>query len=227
MSCADVQPRLIVWLYGELSEPEEERLREHLAECDACRRQADGLRRSQRLLELAPEARACVDVGQLYRHAASRSDKGRRRWRRAALTACAATLLVAVIGFGRLRIESHAGYVVFSWGERAAPVVEVQAVDRHVEEVSAAAPPVPPDPWPTLDRYGERLATLDELAQLLVAEVDSSDRRRRLDIAGVERKLKEIEREVARQWHVLDRDVKAVYQLAQIHSVTEKKGDRP
>jgi len=225
MSCDRIQSQLIDWLYGELSQPEEERVREHVAECDSCRGKGDALRRSLELLELAPRAATRVDVGQLYRQAAARSEKGRRRWRRASFAACAAVLLVGVVAFGRLRIESHAGYVVFSWGGGAA--ADEEAVEESVEEVPAPAAVVPPDPWPTLARHGERLATLDELAQLLVAEVDSTDRRRRLDTAGLERKLKEIERQVARQWHVLDRDVKAVYQLAQIHSVTEKKGDRP
>jgi len=225
MSCADVQPQLIDWLYGELSEQEEERLREHLAGCDSCRRQADELRGSLQLLELAPEAQARVDVRRLYRHAAARSETSRRRWRRTAVAACAATLLVAAVAFGRLRIESHAGYLVFSWGGGAA--ADVQAVDSSVKDVPPEVSVVLADPWPTLKRHGERLATLDELAQLLVTEVDSTDRRRRLDIAGLERKLNEIERQMASRWLALDRDVRAMYQLAQNHSVTEMKGPQP
>jgi hypothetical protein len=227
MNCHTTQTRLVEWLYGELSEQEEARLREHLGECDSCRSEADKLRRSLQLLELAPETRSRVDAGGVYRRAANRSEKSRRRWRRAALAACAAVLVVGAVAFGRLRIESHAGCLVLSWGNRpAADVAEESPAEPVVEEISAA-PDVPPDPWPTLRRHGERLETLDELAQLLVAEVDSADRRRRVDVAGLERKLKEIERQIARQWYVFDRDVKAVYQLAQNHPVTEREGAQP
>ena len=249
MNCADVELRLIDWIYGELSDREEASLREHVVGCDSCRRQGDQLRRGRQLLELAPASPTRVDLGLLYRRAAARSDGHRRRWRLSAWAASAAALLVAVLALGRLRIECHADYLLLSWGGSAGqsvPVIDDEVVDgvehdvvdgvendvvddveHDVEQGSAAVTSSAIDPWPALQRHAGRLASLDELVQLVVVELDSIDRRHRQTVAGVERKLRYLERQTASRWDVLDRDVRAVYQLAQNSPETQQKGTQP
>lgn len=240
MNCAHVRTLWTDWLYGELSADQEERLREHLADCDECRQAAQELRRSFQLLGSVPRTETRVDLGRLYRRAAARSQRSRRRWRRGALVACAATLLVSVVALGRLRIECHADSLMLSWGDsalepdgvRPSPAGDLPspaAVRREpdVPNDSRAPTPSPADPWPVLKRHEERLATLDELAQLLVAEMDSTDYRRRLDFAALGRRLTDLERQNASRWAVLDRDVRAVYQLAQNQPMNNEKGAQP
>lgn len=205
MKCSDVQTRLIESLYGELSPEAETRLREHLAGCDRCREELDNLKQTGRQLDALPGADRPLDMGRLYRTAANRSGRSRRRWRRLAWASSAAALLVAAFLATRLQFEWTPGRLVISSGS---PPPAIRSAD-----------PKPADPPPvTPGRSAERLAVLEDLSRLLSVELLASDQRhaaaeadlrRRLD--GSHRALRQLAGQMNARWHLAEQDIHDLY----------------
>ncbi|MGH7058704.1 MAG: anti-sigma factor family protein, partial [Acetobacteraceae bacterium] len=116
MKCTVVRAALPLLIYDEPS-PQDAALKEHLAGCDACRREAEALQGVRRLLDDAPVPRIEVNLPQLHRSLAERQIRQMRRWRRVAvaLGALAAVLLLAV-GL-RLEVRLQAGQLLVRWGD--------------------------------------------------------------------------------------------------------------
>jgi anti-sigma factor RsiW len=65
MECRDVEPLWADWLGGELSAEQTEQVEGHLNRCPACRREADSLRRTLKLvqsLDAEPPTRAAIST---------------------------------------------------------------------------------------------------------------------------------------------------------------------
>lgn len=176
MKCDDAKTRLIEWLYGELSHEEETRLQEHLADCDSCRQEEESLRRCSRELKTLKEPNVRLDLQRLHRTAADRWEQSRHRWRRLAVAACAAMLLVAILASARLRFDWQPGQLTIGWGNvpRAAGSVKPKPV--------VSAPPLPND-------HEKRIETLEEVAGLLSAELSRTDQRHDAAMAELCRRL--------------------------------------
>jgi hypothetical protein len=220
MNCDDVKLRLIESLYGELSPEDEARFREHLAGCDACRHEMAGLEQSRRQLERVEEPDVRVDLGRLYRTAADRGQRNRRRWRRVAMAASAAAVLMAALVGARLRFERRPGRLIVSWGARPTATQAVQPAP------SDALPPLP-------GQYEERLAALEEVARLLSVELSRNDARHaaamaelRGRLARSERGVEELTRRSHLRWRVAEENIRDLY-LAQLSPDSSVKGAVP
>ncbi len=166
MNCPEVRAALSEFIYGGLAVEMNSEIQRHLAGCPDCRHEDAAFRRVRGLLTAAPDVR--VDAAAVYRRAAELQARRLRRWRRVAVAACAAAvLLAALFGLSRLEIHVGASEMVVRWG--AAPAAPV-------------APPAPPAPPPAADPPKEarppaavddariaamedRLHTLSELVQ--------------------------------------------------------------
>ena len=223
MRCDEAKARLIDSLYGELRPGDEASLREHLAECDACRREMEGLQEGRQQLAGLPEPEVRLDAGRVYRAAAARSERGRRRWRRVAIAASAAAVLIAALVGARLRFEWAANQLVVSWGEGATAPVQVDP-----ESTAPNDPALPPG-----SEYEERIETLEEVARLLAAELRASDVRQAAATADLQRRLARWQRgmeEAARQsrlrWRLAEQDIQDLY-LTQFSADSSAKGAIP
>lgn len=221
MKCADAKARLIESLYGELPGEDESRLREHLAGCDSCRQEMEALEQSRRQLSAVRQPEFSVDLGRLYRTAAERARRGRRRWRLLAGASCAAAVLLLVVVAARLRLDWRPDRLVISWGGRP-------PADRPLE-------PKQPDHLPaSLSRHEERLETLEDVAALLSAEVGRDDSRYAAALAELRRQLARSQRDIqllARQtnvrWQLAEENIRDLYQLTQFSPDSNQKGAMP
>ncbi len=221
MKCDDVKARLIEGLYGELPREEEDRLQEHLAGCRACRQEMEALEQSRRQLDVLREPEVRLDLGRLYRGAADRGQQSRRRWRRLAVAASAATVLVAALAAARLRVEWRPGQLTVSWGAKP-PVAE------------PVRPKAVPAPRPRRTQYEERLEGLEEVTRLLAAELTASDVRQAAAMAELRRRLarwqgdvEELTRQSNLRWRLAERNIHDLYLLAQFSPDTDQKGMIP
>lgn len=89
--CTDVEPLLSAWLDGELDEQETDQVTAHLAGCEACAGELDGLSVVAAMLGNLPVRRAAAD---LAAGARARADGGPQAGRRAQVLAVATGLLV-------------------------------------------------------------------------------------------------------------------------------------
>lgn len=62
MPCVDIRNRLHAWVDNELPETERRRIARHLAQCPACRREAEGIEQIAALLDAQPAVRAPASV---------------------------------------------------------------------------------------------------------------------------------------------------------------------
>ena len=220
MKCPDMRTRLIESLYGELCQEEETRVREHLAGCESCRQEMERLQRSRRQLAVLAQPDASLDFGRVYRTAAERAARGRRRWRLLAGAACAAAVLLLALVAGRLRLDWRPGQLVVSFGSKppAALAVEPEETDRLLA---------------SLRRHEERLETLEEVARLLSSELGTSDYRQAAALAELRRQLARSQADIellARQtnvrWHLAEQNIRDLY-LTQFSPDSNQKGSLP
>lgn len=223
MKCADVKAQLIESLYGELSDEQQACLREHLAGCQACRHEMAGLEQSHRLLNMLARPDVRVDLGRLYRTATDRSERSRRRWRRLAVAASAAAVLIVALAGARLRLHWGPEQLVVSWGQRPAALEAVQP------KTTARSDPSPP-PW---SEYEDRIEALEDVASLLAAELRASDVRQAAATADFERRLARWQRSIeqsARQSNLrcrlAEQDIRDLY-LTQFSPDSSAKGAIP
>ncbi len=220
MKCVDVQTHLLESLYGELRGEEEARLREHLGGCPDCRQEMEALRQTSRQLNVVPRPPASLDVGRLYRTAAERSGRSRRRWRRLAGTAAVAAVLLLAIAVARLRLEWQPGQLVVSFGGRppAAEPIQPKGTDQLLA---------------SLNGHEKRLETLEEIAALLSAELGTSDSRHtatqaelRRGLARSQAQIELLARQMNVRWRLAEQDIRDLY-LAQFSPNPNQKGAMP
>ena len=221
MKCDDAKARLIEWLYGELPHEEETRLREHLADCDSCRQVEESVRQCSRELKTLKEPDVRLDFQRLHRTAADRWQRSRRRWRRLAVAACAAALLVAILAGARLRFDWRPGQLTIGWGNvpRATGSVKPKPI--------VPAPPLPND-------HEERIEILEEVAGLLSAELSKTDQRHAAATAELCRRLvrwqenmEQFTRNTDLRSQLAEKNVDDMYHLIQFNPDSSPEGAIP
>ena len=221
MKCSDAQIRLIERLYGELADAEEIALREHLSGCRSCRQEMEALQQSRGQLSVLSQPDSSPDLGRLYRTAARRAGRSRRRWRLLAGTACTAAVLLLVLVTARLRLDWRPGQLVVSFGGRP-PVIEV--VDPKAAEPAA----------PLSSRHEERLAVLEEVARLLSTELSASDYRQTAALAELRRQLarsqtdtERLARQMNGRWRLAEENIRDLHYLTQLSPNSNGGGTLP
>ncbi|MHC4178606.1 MAG: anti-sigma factor family protein [Planctomycetota bacterium] len=221
MKCSDVQTRLVESLYGELAEEEQTSLREHLADCRSCRLEMAALERSRRQLAVLNQPDSSLDFGRLYRTAAQRAGRSRRRWRRLTIAASAAAVLLLVLLAARLRLDWQPGRLVVSFDGRPPAT---KPFDTKVAEASAAR----------LSRHEERLEILEEIARLLSTELSTSDVRQAAALAELRRQLARsrsdvdlLARRMDARWQLTDQNFRDLHYLTQLSPNSNRGGSLP
>jgi anti-sigma factor RsiW len=221
MKCSDVQTRLVESLYGELHREEETLLREHLAGCPACRQEMETLEQSRRQLAVLAQPDFSPNFGLLYRTAAQRSGRSRRRWRRLAYAASGAAGLTVLLLATRLWLDWQPGRLIVSFEGRPPAT---KPFDTQLAEASAAR----------LSRHEERLEALEEIARLLSTELSRSDYRQAAALAELRRQLARSQREIAEvtkqmnlRCNLAEENIRDLHYLTQLSPNSNRKGALP
>jgi hypothetical protein len=200
MNCADCRPRLPDAAYDSLAADEQAAVVAHLRDCAECRRQMEELRQVRGLIDAAPTPSVRVDVAGVYRSAAAEEVRRLRRWRRLALTACAAAAALLVFVFGRIELRIDAHQFVVRW--KAPPALETHAPAPQV----AVAHPAPP-PGPSAEEW--RIA--NALVQALVDDAKLRDVQQQQDLARLGERIDELQRQTSRRWAAAEQRITALY----------------
>ena len=216
MNCPEVRAALPEHVYDGLPSERQAQVEAHLHLCAECQREADGLRQVRRLLSATPAPEVNVNTAALYREAAERQARRVRRWRRFALTACAAGIVLAVLtGLARLEVHIGGSELVVRWGPaptvQAPPVLAVQPAPVIVEKATDLAP------------IEDRLRLLGELTQALAEDGRDRDYQRQQEIAHIREQLRESQGLSAQRLNAMEKDFNALY-VAQFPS---RKGGNP
>jgi hypothetical protein len=214
MNCPEVRAALPEYVYGEMAPEAEAQLAAHLKTCPGCEGEAAGLRQVRRLLAAAPAPEVRVNAPQLYRKAAERQSRRVRRWRRAALTACAAVvLLAAATALARLEIHVGASELVVRWGPAPVPTPPAPMVQVPPSAVER----------PDLSSIEDRLHLLGELTQALAEDGRERDAQREQEIARLREQIRQWQGLSAQRLNAMEKDFDALY-VAQFPS---RKGGNP
>lgn len=204
MSC----DRFRAWLVDDdLPSAERAALDEHLAQCVECRKREGEFRAARQWLDDLPDPDVQIDPRAVLAGSLERAERSRRRWRRGALLATAAALLLA-LGLA-LRVE-----VV--WGPDQVAIAWRAAKPAVAPTVPTAQPPA---------SFDHELERLNEIAALLAAELDDQDFRHRRDLALLVGQLRQLQSAQQTDYALLERDFRALYAATQT-SITPT-GGRP
>jgi hypothetical protein len=208
MNCEQAKRHFIESVYGELDTRQRAPLEQHLASCEACRGKLTRLEQSRKLLDVLGEKPVRIEAEAVLERAGRRALHSSRRWRRGALaTAAVAACLLAVMLSG-LRVEWHATYLVVAWGNGGEDaVVEPRPGEAGIPGTPKTAA-LQADPWPVIHDQGKRLESLDELVRLVVAELESAERRQGRALGTLQSQFAELHRQNALRWKLLDQDVR-------------------
>ena len=216
MTCDELRAKLLDLVYEELPDDEQRPCEEHLAGCASCRGEFDALKQTTAALDSLPVPKGKTRVTELLRHAAVDSQRGARRWRRLAVAATAAGLLIGAFAALGMRIEATPQHVTFYFGERP----RAAAPDTPVQPATFA------DPWPAIGQQADELARLDDLFRLLATEYQTDRQRQQLQLVGLRQDTTAISRELALRWALLRRDVDDMYAF-QYPTESPLEGDQP
>jgi hypothetical protein len=212
MKCTDVRAALPLLTYDEPN-AEDAAVREHLANCPACRREYEAFQGVRRLLDDAPIPHVAVDLHQLQRSLADRQLRRERRWRRIALAfGGLAAVLLFTVGL-RLEVRLEANQLVMRWGD--APqndwtgVPPVVSLDRR-----PAGPTVP------LENIEAELRVLSDLIHALKQDADERDQRFAERIDRLQQHVRALQSQSDLRWDTTEKDVAALYLLT-------RKGEKP
>jgi hypothetical protein len=216
MNCPKVRELLPLLLYDDIPAAETNSIREHLAECAACRKEFDGLQEVRAKLDAAPFPAVQVNLRRLFHDAAARQTSQIRRWRRLAVAVCgvAAALLFAMVLRLELRVQAH--QLVVRWG--------LVPNEEKSQEPPGAAPIEPSADPAVLATLEERVRLLDELLHAAMSDFDDRDKSRSEAVARLQRRLEEFRIQNSRRWSETERNVAAMYTAL---FVLPKKGERP
>jgi hypothetical protein len=212
MKCTDVRAALPLLIYREET-PQDAAVREHLANCPACRREYETLEGVRRLLNVAPAPHVAVDLHELHRSLAERQLRRERRWRRVAL-ALGTLAAVLVLAFClRLEVRHEANQLVVRWGD--APNIGgtgVPPVQTHARR--DAGPTVPSE------SIEAELRVLSDLIHALKQDADERDQRFADRLARLQQHVRALQSQSDLRWDTTEKDVAALYLLT-------RKGEKP
>ncbi len=211
MNCADCRARLPDVAYDSLPAGERTTVAAHLRDCPECRRQVEELRQVRGLIDAAPTPPVRVDVAAVYRSAAAEEVRRLRRWRRLALTACAAAAALLLFVFGRIEFRVEAHQFVVRW--KAPPPPETPAPSPP--EVAVAPPASAPGPSPAEWRV------VNALLQALVDDAKLRDVQQQQDLARLRERIDELQRQTSRRWASAEQKITALYNAL----LTTSKGE--
>ena len=215
MNCIEARAALPEFVYGGLTPRIQAQVDDHLNGCPECGREAATLCEVRRLLVAAPDVR--VNTAAIYHKAAEQQAQRVRRWRRIAVSACAAVIaLIAVAALTRLEIRVGNAEMVVRWGP--APLPQAPPPAPLVQDSPlAAAKPV------DLSSIEDRLRVLSELTQALAEDNRDRDDQREREIAHLRAQMKDWQGQSAQRFGAVERDFDALY-TAQFPS---HKGGKP
>ena len=111
MDCNVKKEDLLTFFYGECEEGEQERIKEHVAACAACRRELDALASTQALLRAWPDEAPRLDLTFVE------AEVPRRRFRLMAGLAAAVVALALFLAWPEFELSYRAGELDLKWGE--------------------------------------------------------------------------------------------------------------
>ena len=112
MDCNVRKEDLLTFFYGECEEGEQERMKEHVAACAACRRELDAFASTQALLRAWPDETPRLDLTFVE------AEVPRRRFRlMAGLAAVAVVALALFLAWPEFELSYRAGELDLKWGE--------------------------------------------------------------------------------------------------------------
>ena len=115
MDCNVKKEDLLTFFYGECEEGEQERIREHVAACEKCRRELDALASTQAVLRAWPDEAPRLDLTFVE------AEVPRRRFRLlAGLAAVAVVALALFLAWPEFELSYRAGELDLKWGEALA-----------------------------------------------------------------------------------------------------------
>jgi hypothetical protein len=214
MTCTTCRELLAASISGSLDGDAARQLDDHLAGCEACRRERAELVALRQALDRLPEPGPVrVDLARLYERESRDQAVRVRRWRRlawAGLGAAAAALVLSLLPNLELRVGG--GQLVLRWGEVPAEPPAPPPV------VAAAAPP------PELDRLREELRLVRDLTRLVASDLAARDRQRESELLALGEALQRLQRQAQSQWQATERQVAALYKDRFVFS---PKGEQP
>ncbi len=221
MNCPEVRAALPEFVYEALPPEARAEVQRHLDGCPECRREEAAMRQVRSLLAAAPAPEVRVDTAAVYRAAAERQARRVRRWRRVAVAACAAAVLIAaVMGLSRLEVRIGSSELVVRWGQP--PAMPVPPPAPPAVQPPRAAPVAAVDPH-DIDSIKDRLNLLSELTQALADDGRDRDEQRGQEIARI--------REQMRQWQGLSaerlRDMQKDFDALYVAQFSNRKGVNP
>ena len=125
MDCNVKKEDLLTFFYGECEKGEQERMKEHVATCAACRRELDALASTQALLRAWPDEAPRLDLTFVE------AEVPRRRFRlMAGLAAVAVVALALFFAWPEFELSYRAGELDLKWGEALAdePLTRVEVL---------------------------------------------------------------------------------------------------
>ena len=115
MNCNVKKEDLLTFFYGECEEGEQERMKEHVVACAACRRELDAFASTQALLRAWPDEAPRLDLTFVE------AEVPRRRFRlMAGLAAAAVVALALFLAWPEFELSYRAGELDLKWGEALA-----------------------------------------------------------------------------------------------------------
>ena len=210
MPCEQSSEKLIDFAYGELPSGQAAAIEAHLAECDSCRRQCEEIAHNIELLDRAagePMPATASDPWRIFAAVRLREAARSRRWRRAAISAAAAAVLIAVAAAGFRHVEVHATHVVIRWSEAPAPTgPRPQPPAGAPDDANLAQ--FREDLAQTrtlLAEHGRRLEDLDRFASLVVAELKEDDVRLTRAATALRVRIDALQRQNDERWQAVGR----------------------
>jgi hypothetical protein len=205
MNCIDARAALPALLYEHLPPQEAAVLQEHLAGCPACRAEQAALRRLGGLLDAVPSPAANVDLARLYHEGARREQRGRRRWRTAALASLAAAAAVLLTLVLRLEVRLDHHQLIVRWGVQPATFV---SPDPPASSVTPGAAPVAVS--------GDDVRLVMQLLHALADDVAARDRVNQESLAVLQDRLDALQRQAQARWNATERYVSALHTLTNL-----------
>jgi hypothetical protein len=203
MPCADTE-KLIDLAYGEAPPDEAAAIEAHLAGCDSCRRTWEEIAGNIELLDRAadePLSAPAIDPTRIFAAAGRRENARARRWRRAAICATAAVVVLATAAAAFRRVEIHATHVVIRWSNPPRSEIQAPSPANDLSQLRAELSQA----RRRLDDYGRRLEDLDRLASLVVSELKEDDARLTRATAGLHLRIDALQRQNDRRWQAVGR----------------------
>jgi len=207
MRCDEVRSLLPEHAGGGLADPLGLGIETHLAGCADCRAEFAELRNVCALLDEAAAPIVQVDAVRLREEALRRASRRVRRWRRIAVAALAASVVLAFLALlPRLDIRHEHGRLVVIWDRPSRPTVAV------------------PNP-PTVRVDDERLQRLEQLVHALALDVQNREVVQQQELVRLQVELERLRQESVNFRVSTEQDVSTL--TRHLQQSMKEKGDMP